>query len=60
MNHLHHQYKRGCAVQSKHVFSTGEAVQYKQVDHQVLGIKFQYRGGGEGITLKYFPRWGVT
>ena len=30
------QYKRGCAVQIKHIFSAREDVQYKQVDHHVF------------------------
>ena len=34
-------------MQLRHIFSTSEDVQYKQIDHQVL-----VQGG---TTLKYFP-----
>ena len=40
------QYKP-CAVRIKHIISTNEDVQYKQVNHQVL-----VQGGA---TQKYFP-----
>ena len=30
------QYERGCAAQIRHIFSTSEDVQYKQVDYKVL------------------------
>ena len=41
------QFRRGCAVQLRHIFGTNEDVQCKQEDHQVL-----VQGG---TTLKYFP-----
>ena len=40
------QYKRGYAVQLRHIFSTSADVQYKQEDHKVLV---------QETTLKYFP-----
>ena len=44
------QYKQGCAVQIRHIFSRSEDVQCKQVDHQVLVLG----GGGGGALLKIF------
>ena len=42
-----------CAVQIRHIISTSEDVQYKQVNHQVL---IRHGGGGVGGTdHKYFP-----
>ena len=41
------QYKRGCAVKLRHIFSISEDVQYKQINHHIL-----VQGG---TTLNYFP-----
>ena len=41
------QYMQGCTVPIRHIISTSEDVQYKQVNHQVLAQ--------EGTTQKYFP-----
>ena len=42
----HLQYKPGCAVGIRHIFSMSEDVQYKQVDHHKFG------GGGGGHYSK--------
>ena len=40
-----------CAVRIRHIISTSEDVQYKQVNHQVL----EWGEGGGGTDHKYFP-----
>ena len=41
-----------CAVRIRHIISTGEDKEYRQVDHHVL---VRGGGGGGGTNQKYLP-----